>query len=135
MPGAKNPHGLIHRHERHKPDKNKQPQQGIPFWIEHHKVHVVVERLAHERLGDQMQEGVTEEAADSEGDHDGEGGRIDVGRAEGEEEVYFMLEIEFQGVVELVRRTRRSRDVRRREQTIHRRPSRKQHRKNFAHDT
>lgn len=54
-------------------------------------MHVVIVRFAHERLWDQMQEGVAEEAADGEGDHDGEGGGVNVGGAEGKEEVYAML--------------------------------------------
>lgn len=45
-----------------------------------------------------MQEGVTEKAADREGDHDGEGGGVNVGGAEGKEEVCSVLAVQFWGV-------------------------------------
>lgn len=40
-----------------------------------------------------MQEGIAEEAADSKGDHDGEGGGVNIRGAEGEEEVCVVLVI------------------------------------------
>jgi hypothetical protein len=49
---------------------------------------VCVVGFAEEGLWDKVQQGVPEETPDGEGDHDGEGGGVDVTGAEGEEEIY-----------------------------------------------
>lgn len=83
----RDPQALIHGHKRHEADQDGQPEDQVPVRLHQHEARPVGLVLADEDLGQQVEEGVAEEAADGEGDHDGERGRVDVCGDEGEEEV------------------------------------------------
>ena len=89
MPRAarRDPEPLIHRHEHHEAHEDAQPEYQVPVRLDEHQPHALRLVLPQEDLGEQVEQGIAQQPADGEGDHDGERGRVDVGGAQGEEEV------------------------------------------------
>ena len=82
-----NAEGFVDSDKSDKADKNEQSEDPVAFAVVEDKVSARVVRFAKEDLGEEVQERVAEDAANGEGDHDGEGGGVDVGGAERKEEV------------------------------------------------
>ena len=89
MPRAprRDPQPLIHGHKSHEPNQNRQAQKQVPVRLHKHELGLAVLLLAQEDLGEEVEQRVAHEPADGEGDHDGQGRRVNVGGAQGEEEV------------------------------------------------
>ena len=100
---------FIHCNKDHEPNENAQSQDQVPVRLNKHKPDPVGLVLAEEDLRQKVEQGIAEETADGEGYHDGERGGINVGRAQGEEEV------------------RRAGDVQRGQQRVDSGRARKQH--------
>lgn len=83
----RDPEPLIHRHERHKADQDGEAQQQVPVWLHQHEAHMARLVLAQEDLRQQVEQGVAQQAADREGHHDRQRRRVDVRRAQREQEV------------------------------------------------
>jgi hypothetical protein len=60
-------HELVHDEEHCKSYKDANTNDNISLLIEFHKVHLVVEHLAHERLWKQVQKHVSKQTANREG--------------------------------------------------------------------
>lgn len=97
---SRNPQALIHSNEGHEAHQDGQSQNQVPVGLDKHETRALLVVLAKENLGQQVEQGVAQQAADRKGHHDRQRGRVDVGRAQGEEEVG------------------RARDVERREQSV-----------------
>lgn len=97
-----NAQSLVHGHEGHEPDHDGEPEYEVAVRLDEHEAHAFGGVLAEEDLGQQVEQGIAEQTADGEGDHDGERRGVDVRRAEGQQEVG------------------RARDVQRREQGVDR---------------
>ena len=74
------PKSFVHGHERDKADHDRDAEEHIPVVVDENEAHAVVDCLAEKDLGEEVEERVTEQTADGERDHDGERGRVDVGR-------------------------------------------------------
>lgn len=89
MPSApsRNPQALVHGHKRHEADQDAQSENEVAVRLDEHKPSPVRLVLADKDLGQQVEERVSQQASYGKGHHDGQRGRVDVGRDEGEEEV------------------------------------------------
>lgn len=84
---GRDPEPLVHGDEDHEPDQDAQTQEQVAVGLDEHQADALGLVLAEEDLGEQVEEGVAQQAADGKGHHDGEGRRVDVGRAEREQEI------------------------------------------------
>jgi hypothetical protein len=84
---SRNPQALVHRHKHHEANQDAQSQDQVPVRLHKHKSDPLLCILANEDLGEKVEEGVAEQATNSESDHDGERSGVNVGRAESEKEV------------------------------------------------
>lgn len=84
---CRNPQALIHSHKSHESNQNRNTQQQVPVRLDQHKLCALVAILANEDLGKQVEQGIAQQAAHGKGDHNGERRRVDVGRAQGQQEV------------------------------------------------
>ena len=85
-PGS-DPQALVHRHEDHETHEDAHAQEQVSVRLHQHQPHPLRLVLAHEDLRQQVEQRVAQQAAHGEGDHDRQRGRVDVGRAQREEEV------------------------------------------------
>lgn len=78
---------LVHGHKRHEANHDGQAQDQVAVGLDEHKLGALRVVLADKDLGQQVEERVTEQAADGKRDHDGQVRGVNVGRAQGEQEV------------------------------------------------
>ena len=83
----RDPQALVHGDKGHEADQDGDAEQQVAVRLDQYEVDAVRAVLAEEDLGQEVEEGVTEQAADGEGDHDGQGRWVDVGRAQSQQEV------------------------------------------------
>ena len=81
------PQGFVHGHERDDAAENAHAEEEVAVGLEHDELDVGGFVFTQEDFGEEMEERVAQQATDSEGDHNGEGGRIDVRRTQCEEKV------------------------------------------------
>ncbi len=86
-PPSRNPQPLIHRDKHQKPHQNRHTKQQIPIRLHQHQPRPRRLILAQKDLRQQMKQGIAQQPADGKRDHDGQRGGVDVGGAEGEQEV------------------------------------------------
>ena len=72
---------LIHSNKGHEAHHDSESQDEVAVGLDKDKLDGLVVVLTNKDLGKQMEEGISEETADGEGDHDGQRGGVDVGRA------------------------------------------------------
>lgn len=79
--------GLVHGDKGEEADDDCDAEQQVAAGLDEDEAGAGRVVLAEEDLGQQVEEGVAEQAADGEGDHDGQRGRVDGGRAQRQQEV------------------------------------------------
>lgn len=89
MPSAtrRNPQALVHGHKRHEADQDAQSENEVAVRLDEHKPGPVRLVLADKDLGQQVEERVSQQSSHGKGHHDGQRGRVDVGRDKGQQEV------------------------------------------------
>lgn len=80
LAASSDPQALVHGHECDKTHHDGYAQQQVLVGLYHHEFDLVMFVLAEENLRQKMEKGVTQQAANSKCHHDGQGGRIDIGR-------------------------------------------------------
>lgn len=83
----RDPQSLIHSHKSHETHENSNTQQQVPVRLDQHELCAVVAVLPNEDLGKKVEQGIAQQAAHGKGDHDGQRRRVNVGRAERQQEV------------------------------------------------
>ena len=75
------------RHKGQEADENAHAKEKVSIGLHENKTHALACFFAEEDFREEMEDGIAEEAADGESDHERERRGVDVGWAEGEEEV------------------------------------------------
>ena len=69
---------LIHGYKAQEANHYRYAQQEILVWAHENEACMVWLCFAEKDFGKEVEEGIAEEATDCEGDHDGEGGGVDI---------------------------------------------------------
>ena len=82
-----NPQSLVHRDESHESNHDRNSQKEVLVRLDQSYADLSLWHLTKEDLGQEMEQGVAEQATDSKGYHHVQTARIDVGGHKGEDEV------------------------------------------------
>lgn len=78
---------LVHGDKDHEANHDSQAKHQVAVGLDQHKLLVTLVVLANENLGQKVEQRVAKKTTNSEGDHDGQRRRVNVGRAQRQEEV------------------------------------------------
>jgi hypothetical protein len=84
---SRNAEALVHGDKGHEADEDGEAKDEVAVGLDEDEAGGVGLVLAEEDLGQQVEEGVAQQAADGKGNHDGQRRGVNVGRAQGEQEV------------------------------------------------